>query len=259
MNNISIVTRVIAIVGAAAAVYFYFDLGNELEETRQQLQSEQQRLSQTQSRLSSAEAERDELAETAAGLEASLEEAQGQIALEQARAEELEEELESQRATIARVESEREEYRAEASTYRDRYISLRDDIEGPNGEDQQLILSLQRDLRLAEAELETARERLSELEGVTAANGEVTRTLNVVRGKVADVDPRRGFVVLDLGTDHDLQQGDELMVHRDGTFIARVRVSRSDATESIAQVLPGAAEAAIRRGDDVRITKVRFN
>ena len=259
MNTISIVIRVIAIVGAAAAVYFYFDLGNELDETRQQLRSEEQRHSQTQNRLSSAEAERDELVETAAGLETSLEEAQGQIALEQARAEELESGLESARATIAEVESARDEYQADANTWRERYLALRDDTEGLEGDDEELILSLQRELRRVEADLETARQRLNELEGRPAADGEVTRILDIVRGKVADVDLRRGFVVLDLGTNHDLQRGDELMVHRNGTFIARVRVSRSDATESIAQVLPGALETAIRRGDDVRITKVRIN
>ena len=259
MNTISIVIRVIAIAGAAAAAYFYFDLGNELDETRQQLQSEQQRHSQTQNRLNSVETERDELAETAAGLEANLEEAQGQIALEQARAEELENELDDARTTIAEVESDRDGYRTDANTWRERYLALRDDTDGPSGDDEELILSLQRELRRAEAELETARQRLEELEGRPAANGEVTRTLDIVRGKVADVDPRRGFVVLDLGTDHDLQQGDELMVHRNGTFIARVRVSRTDATESIAQVLPGALETSIRRGDDVRITKVRIN
>ncbi len=260
MNAISIVTRVIAILGAAAAVYFYFDLGNQLQETQQQLQSEQSRHTSTQNRLTTAEAEREELAEAVTALEANLQEAQGQVALEQARVAELEGDLEESRSSLTAAQSERDEFRADANRYRDLYFALREDTEGVTpGNDEELILSLQRDLRRVEGELETARNRLRELEGEPEANEFVTRTLNVVRGKISDVDAQRGFVILDLGSDHDVRQGDELMVHRDGAYIGRVRVSRSQPTESIAQVLSGAAEINIRRGDDVRITKVQIN
>ncbi len=260
MNALSIVTRVIAILGAAAAVYFYFDLGNQVEETEQRLQSEQSRHTSTQNRLATAEAEREELAETVTAMEASLQEAQGQIALEQARVEELEGDLEESRSSLAAVQSERDEFRADAARYRDMYLALREDTEGlVGGPEEELILSLQRDLRRVEGELETARNRLRELEGEPEANEYVSRTLNVVRGKISDADARRGFVILDVGSDHDVRLGDELMVHRDGAYIARVRVSRSEPTQSVAQVLSGTADLDIRRGDDVRITKVQIN
>ena len=260
MNAISIVTRVIAILGAAAAAYFYFDLGNQLQETQQQLQSEQSRHTSTQNRLTAAEAEREELAETVTTLEANLQEAQGRIALEQARVEELESDLEESRSSLTAVQSERDEFRAEASRYRDMYLALREDRSSAiEGDDDELILSLQRELRRVEGDLETAQSRLRDLEGELDANGDLTRTLNVVRGKISDVDARRGFVMLDLGSNHDVRLGDELMVHRDGAYIARVRVSRSEPTQSVAQVLSRATEIDIRRGDDVRITKVQIN
>lgn len=260
MNAISIVIRIIAIAGAAAAVYFYFDLGDELDETRQQLSTTQQNLTRTETRLSDVQSERDELNERTAEFESRLEEAENRVSLEAARAEELEEELAQVTESLEEAEAARDEFQAEAANWREQLIAEREQRPDlPEGEED-IVASLQRDLRQTEAALEDARARLAEFGPAENGDAEASeRTLETVRGNVTAVDSVGGFVVLDIGAESNLRTGDDLMVHRAGTFIARVRISRVAENESIAQILPGTVQRTIGRGDAVRITKARIN
>lgn len=260
MNAISIVIRILAIAGAAAAAYFYFDLGDQLEETRRELNTTEGRLSQTQTELGNVEAERDELQERTGELEASAEEAQNQASLEAARATELEEELETVRSDLEQTENEAEEYRAETRDLREQLIAERENSPDVPQGDESLVQSQQREIRNLEAELEAAQLRLAELEPNAQNDGEgPQRVVNTIRGTVANVSGGGGFVVLDIGGNNGVRQGDEFMIHRNGSFIARVRVSRVDESESIAQILPGTSEPDIRRGDNVRMARATIN
>jgi hypothetical protein len=60
-----------------------------------------------------------------------------------------------------------------------------------------------------------------------------------LKGKVTAVDPKWDFVVLDIGSESDVQEQGELLVSREGRLIARVRVNSVDTNYSIASVMPG--------------------
>ncbi len=260
MKAISILIRTIAIVGAAAAVYFYLDLGDELEETRTELDSTQLTLSQTERRLTDTTAERDELQETVAELETNLEESQSRIAMQDARIEELQGELESTQEALEVAREDVEDYRSQANRYRADLIAAQGELEDGVGVDPGILGEQQREIERLQRELAEARERLNELSPDDIGNDvEVVRLLDTIRGTISDIETARGFVVIDLGTDNNIRPGDELLVHRAGNYVARVRVSRAEETESVAQVLPSATELTVRRGDEVRITKARYN
>ncbi|MDI9400598.1 MAG: hypothetical protein ACOX2U_05400 [Limisphaerales bacterium] len=60
-----------------------------------------------------------------------------------------------------------------------------------------------------------------------------------LKGKVTAVDPKWDFVILDIGSENEVQEQGELLVSREGRLIARVRVNSVEPSYSIASVIPG--------------------
>lgn len=72
-----------------------------------------------------------------------------------------------------------------------------------------------------------------------------------VRGKILVVDPKWDFVVLNVGAKQEVPERGVLLVSRNGTLVAKVRVSAVDETRSIANVMPGWKLGDIVEGDTV--------
>jgi hypothetical protein len=72
-----------------------------------------------------------------------------------------------------------------------------------------------------------------------------------VKGKVLVVDPKWDFVILDVGAKQEVPESGVLLVSRNGTLVAKVRVAAVDETRSIANVMPGWKLGDIIEGDTV--------
>jgi len=72
-----------------------------------------------------------------------------------------------------------------------------------------------------------------------------------LKGRVVVVDPKWDFVVLDVGSKNQLLQNGVLLVSRNGTLVAKVRVSSVEENRAIANVLPGWKLGDILEGDTV--------
>jgi hypothetical protein len=73
-----------------------------------------------------------------------------------------------------------------------------------------------------------------------------------LRGKISAVDPKWGFVVLDIGANHGLAANGELTIHRDGKYLARVKVAKVDTDFAVANVMPEFKTGEVREGDEAR-------
>jgi len=71
-----------------------------------------------------------------------------------------------------------------------------------------------------------------------------------LKGKVLAVDPKYGFVVLDLGSDQGLLRNGMLVVTRHGTLVSKVKVASVEANRSIANNMPGWSQGEILEGDE---------
>lgn len=60
-----------------------------------------------------------------------------------------------------------------------------------------------------------------------------------LKGKVTAVDEKWSFVVLDIGSDNEVQENGELVISRGGRLIARVRVVSVEPSYSVASLVPG--------------------
>jgi seryl-tRNA synthetase len=70
-----------------------------------------------------------------------------------------------------------------------------------------------------------------------------------LRGHVSLVDPKWGFVVMDLGHAQRVQPNSEFLVYRDSKFVAKVQVTAVAAGNCIAQILPEYLKHPPQAGD----------
>ncbi len=71
-----------------------------------------------------------------------------------------------------------------------------------------------------------------------------------VSGKVTFVDNTWNFVVLDVGLDAGVVPNGELIVYRGKKFLGKLRVTRADPNDSVAEILPD-LKGNIQVGDAV--------
>ena len=60
-----------------------------------------------------------------------------------------------------------------------------------------------------------------------------------LQGKIIACDPKWNFVVLDVGEDQGMKEDAQLLVSRNGHFVARVKVTSVQKDRSIANIVPG--------------------
>ena len=72
-----------------------------------------------------------------------------------------------------------------------------------------------------------------------------------LKGKVLAVDPKFGFVVLDIGDDQGVKERGEMMVARQGKLIGKVRISSVEKDRSVASIMPAWKRGDVMEGDQV--------
>ena len=72
-----------------------------------------------------------------------------------------------------------------------------------------------------------------------------------LKGNITAVDPKWGFVVLDIGANQDVREGGVMKIHRDSKLIGKVKIRNVFQDKSIANILPGWELGEVREGDQV--------
>jgi multidrug efflux pump subunit AcrA (membrane-fusion protein) len=112
------------------------------------------------------------------------------------------------------------------------------------------------DLDAAEAEKKILQDSLQESQTkvadlMDALNRSKTGTMPPgISGKVTFVDLAWNFVILDVGLSNGVVPNGELIVYRGKTFLGKVRVTKVDPNDAVAEILPD-VKGAIQIGDKV--------
>ena len=72
-----------------------------------------------------------------------------------------------------------------------------------------------------------------------------------LKGKVVAVDPKYDFVVLDIGESQGVVPRGKLLVSREGKLVGAVRITRVEASRSIANIIPEMKQEEVMEGDQV--------
>ena len=75
---------------------------------------------------------------------------------------------------------------------------------------------------------------------------------SVITGKITMVNKEYAFVVVNLGTQHNLKAGDILSVYRNDEFIGKVQIERAEGKMSAAAVLPDWQNVEFKESDIVK-------
>jgi hypothetical protein len=71
-----------------------------------------------------------------------------------------------------------------------------------------------------------------------------------LRGKVLVYDPKYHFVIVDVGREQGVLEQGELLVHRDGKLVAKIKVRSIEKDKAVANILPGQL-GEVMEGDQV--------
>ena len=102
--------------------------------------------------------------------------------------------------------------------------------------------------KLLHKNLTTALGKLAKYEGGEDRPPDMTLARN---GKVLEVNPEWDFIVVDLGTNDGAVERGEMLVNRDGKLVAKVRLSRVEENQSVANVMSEWKQADVQVGDIV--------
>jgi hypothetical protein len=86
--------------------------------------------------------------------------------------------------------------------------------------------------------------------GVVRPEPKLSRTS--IEGKVTAIAHEIGLVFLSVGSDDGVKEGDEFTIHREGTFIARIRIDRDDRKGCAGKIL-------LKTGDGPRVGDLASN
>ncbi len=243
------ILRIIAILGAVAAVVLFVLIGNQKEELQNELDDTRMTLRTTERNLSTVRGEKEELEGNVAELNTNLEESQAEVSSLQSQLTRTRRELAEANQIISARERDAEAARAEAARIRRELREAREEAERTVGtaeagaqEAQRRIARLEQQLRAVEAgtQPETAPE--------DPLTGEPTYVRRPpVRGEVTEVDRQSNFIVINVGAGDNLRKDSILIVRRGAKMVARARLADVQETQSIAQVYPGGER--IQAGD----------
>jgi len=96
-------------------------------------------------------------------------------------------------------------------------------------------------------QLDITKEKLAQL----VEPDHIVRLPEKATGKVLAVDPKWDFVVLDFGENKGVLENGELLVHRNGTLVGKVRIQSIQKNRCIANVMPEAKLGEVLEGDQV--------
>jgi len=123
-----------------------------------------------------------------------------------------------------------------------------DQVVADEAKAQSDLTAAQSEKKILEDQYEASVQQIGELKN--AINREKTGTMPGVSGKVTFVDNTWNFVVLNVGLSNGVVPNGELIVYRGRSFLGKVKVTRVDPNDAVAEILPD-TKGVIQIGDSV--------
>ncbi|EIP97807.1 hypothetical protein OpiT1DRAFT_02257 [Opitutaceae bacterium TAV1] len=251
MKALTLVLSILALLGAAASAWFYYDIGDKL---KNEIAAHQKTTEEKNGLAADLKKTSDDLAGTKKRLAEENSrhgDTKSQLASEKARTTQLNRDLAQAREQFAAKERSEAQLKQDVTKLREQLVAIRLNTEGGNTEDKAKIAALEEKVKEYEDTLNKS--QIAASGGAAATEGVVSRMINTA---VASVGSKNAFVVLDLGNKQGATVGQLFAIKRDGNEIARARVSSVQEDLTIAQVEPKSIRTGIQKGDTASIITV---
>jgi chromosome segregation ATPase len=253
MKSLTLALCVIAILGASASTFFYFQIGNTKEVLKQDVAAAQARSTELQGRLTESTAQGEVLQKRLAELDSDLGDAKSKATAAEGRAAQLTRDVAQVKNQLtAKTDSEQALNREIADLKREvAQAKLASAAASPEEIEayKSSIATLQAKVTELEAGRGTVAGSTSSSTSAAAPSISVGATANVV-----SIGEKNAFVVLDIGTAQGVQVGQKLNVTRAANTVATAVVSSVQDAYSIAQINVGSIKGGLLKGDTATIT-----
>lgn len=231
-----------AVLGLAAAGLGFLNK-QRADELRQQLTASQEAESKAKAELSAKERQLGEAEEKRKAAEQEKEDLSRSLAAAKKEAQNLSSQIAAVRSEIAQKDQKINDLTSVIEQMKLAQASAQSGTETAQGASAELET-----LKTEKAELEqlnkslTAKLEQTESQLRALAEAERARQAGIMRkslqGRVLAVNSAWGFVVINLGDRQNIVQGAEMIVHREGQRVGKIRVSSVERTQSVADIIP---------------------
>jgi chromosome segregation ATPase len=247
MNKLSKIAPIIVILACAGSLFFTYRLAG----IKTKLISDNQQLTDDNARLTS---DLDRTKRDLATTKQTLETTQGELATTTtnllAREAELAaktQEAEELKTQVAEKDQELQQTKTELAAAQDTVKKIQDSLGGGSIDELRDRMVAQADEnKVLGQQLMAMRE---EGENLKAQIKELTTVPVNLRGRIAAVQDRWGFMVLNLGREQRVRPNTEFLVYRDTKFVAKVQVTSVSQTTCIAELVPQGQRGKPQVGD----------
>lgn len=246
------IALVVVILAGAGSLFFAYQLGN----TKTSLKADNEKLTsevtqkdtaakQAQQAAVSAEQARQQAVNAAAAAGAEAQAARAELTTKQS-------EIDAAKAQTAEIQKQAEDTAAKLAAAQETLQKIQASTQSGPGSDVgdigAKLAAMGDENKLLSEQLINMRDETHRLKTELAKK---TETPVGVRGKVAAVEDKWSFVVLNVGQQQRVQPNSEFIVYRDTKMITKVQVLTVGPTTSVAEILPDYNLGAPRVGDMV--------
>jgi septal ring factor EnvC (AmiA/AmiB activator) len=193
------------------------------------------------------------------GLNTALTAANAKTSEVEAERSKLSHDLASTKGSLERSETNLRDAKSNLSDATGKLKSTEGELASANATAKETIQSLEKEKATAKSLSEELKKTNASLAAVMQENRMLAKRISTIdvppqpqpqiKGKVTSVDPRWGFVVIDVGSSKGVRENNELMVSRDGRLIARLKITKVNSDHSIANIIDKTKLDQVLEGD----------
>lgn len=244
---------IVAILGGGAVVAVnYVKVKPAIETVVTARDNEKQQKEAAQKELTSTKKDRDATKALLNTANNNLTNVAKQLATEKGTAQALEARNTELTTKLAEAQGQRDKYQAEMAKWAQTSIRPEDVavLQSNLVKATKAVAGVEQEKSLLASALEDATNKLRRLQAPSGENL-IPELPPGLRGQIVAVDPKYGFVILNMGEDKKLQVNGILLVARDGKLVAKLQIARVDKTQSVANILPAWRRSEVVEGDEV--------
>ena len=253
MNKLSKIAPIIVILACAGSLFFAFKLGGikkDLNDRVASLTSDKDRL---QKDLTGAKQDLASTKQTLQATQGELATANGNLQAREVELKQKAQEAGQLKTQVAEKDQTLQQTKAELATAQDAVKKIQDSLQAAGIKDIGNIEQLRDKIVAQSDENKVLGQQLlvtrEESQRLREKIEELTLTPVNVRGHVAAVHDRWGFVVLDLGRTQRVRPSSQFLVYRNNKLVGKVQIVSVGQSTSIAELLPEYQHDKPRVGD----------
>lgn len=260
MKSLTLALCVIAILGASASTFFYFQIGNTKELLTQEVATAKAQSTDLQGRLTESTAQGEVLQKRLAELDSDLGDAKSKATSAEGRAAQLTRDVAQVKNQLTAKNDAEQALNREIADLKREVAQAKLASAAASPEEIENYKTTIASLQAKVTELEAGR---STVAGSTVATGVAGSTAATpVQGasvgassQVVSIGDKNAFVVLNIGTAQGVQVGQKINVTRDADTVATAVVSSVQESYSIAQINVGSIKGGLVKGDTATIAQ----